>query len=668
MKKKTVRFIRNIISGIMVFVMLGTSVTAQAATNYTVNHNWVKPAPIEVTEEQDIMSRYGAQLPMRYDARNVNGVSMVTPVKNQGENNTCWTFALMAAMENNLILNGYADASIDLSENQFGYFFYNRKTDPVGYTKGDKNMTAYAWNKIGGSLTSAGYALATWAGVTTEQVSPYLTTPASNLCYRNDYSVKNVVMFPYSVSDLAGSVNRIKKAVLQYGGVATGIYFKASYMSSWGTKNGAYYYPGNEMGNHAVTIVGWDDNYPRENFSLLGKPKYDGAWIVKNSYGTGIGDKGYNYVSYEDKGLSEMIAVEAIPKSKQYDKNYQYDGTGNPMRSIGFPNSTTAANVFQTKGNGDYCEELKAVSVCSLGTNVTYQVQVYTGLSNPANPTSGKKVFSKPLTGKFLNAGYQTIPLSKKITLVPGEYFSVVITLKSSGKPSIGLDCEQNAGWISFKAKVLKNESFVYYNNRWYDMSKMKDDGEAIPCNVRIKAFTNNTVQKPAFKLSSKEIGVSKGSSEALSLNTNPKHIYRKVTWKGSNKSVATVSSSGTVTGKTYGETVVSAIFMKNNKKVTLKCKVTVGPGKIKNYKATSNNGKLLLQWNRVADADGYEICTSNQQDGTYKRLTVAKKGKKSMVKKLNSGTYYVKMRAYKKIGKKTLYGSYTTAKKVVVQ
>ena len=53
---------------------------------------------------------------------------------------------------------------------------------------------------------------------------------------------------------------------------------------------------------HAVSIVGWDDDYDRAKFNKDEKGKSlgktNGAWICKNSYGTDFGDGGYFYMSY----------------------------------------------------------------------------------------------------------------------------------------------------------------------------------------------------------------------------------------------------------------------------------------------------------------------------------------------------------------------------------
>ena len=102
---------------------------------------------------------------------------------------------------------------------------------------------------------------------------------------------------------LAYDADRVKLLISEYGSVSTMIYMDNS---------GKYYcpdtaascYPFDGVVNHAVTLIGWDDNYKKENFSSNSGVTTDGAWIVKNSYGTSWGDDGYFYISYEDKSLT----------------------------------------------------------------------------------------------------------------------------------------------------------------------------------------------------------------------------------------------------------------------------------------------------------------------------------------------------------------------------
>ena len=80
--------------------------------------------------------------------------------------------------------------------------------------------------------------------------------------------------------------------------------------------------------NHEVTIVGWDDNYAATNFhGAAGAPPGNGAFIVKNSWGTSFGDRGYFYLSYYDTSIQDVTAFTAEPTSN-YAAEYQYDPLG----------------------------------------------------------------------------------------------------------------------------------------------------------------------------------------------------------------------------------------------------------------------------------------------------------------------------------------------------
>ena len=236
--------------------------SAQNIGNHPISENWLEPVEITDGKTASAVRRGSAVYAAKYDPRNVNGVAKVSAVRNQGNYETCWAFSLIAAMESNLIKKGYADASIDLSENQFAYFFYNRQTDKLGYTAGDYNNCGfdaslqygkYAWAQNGGTLQGAAISLATWASATTESRSKYISIPDKSLCYQHDYSVDDVKFYNYDIKSLTNSVNNIKQAITDYGAVASGIYVDKTYYRD----NGAYYC-NKQDGNHAVAIVGWD--------------------------------------------------------------------------------------------------------------------------------------------------------------------------------------------------------------------------------------------------------------------------------------------------------------------------------------------------------------------------------------------------------------------------
>lgn len=630
---------------------------AKEKEQHPVSSYWVQPSGLHYSQDSDVLIRRGASLTPVYDARD-NG--WITSVKDQGRNQTCWAFSSIAAMEANLIKNGKADTSIDLSENQFAYFFYNRKTDALGYTKDDYNLNRNGnYLSGGGTLWGSGLALATWAGVTTEDRCPYLSLPSEDLCYEALYSVRDVYMYEYDAQKLSSSVATVKQAILDHGAVAAGINFDTD--NYYNEETCAYYYPEKDQsGNHAVTIIGWNDGYSRENFVTT--PSCNGAWIVKNSYGVEFGDQGYNYVSYEDASLGEMMAFEVVTKAEQYDNNYQHDGTANPAFS--YNKADWYANVFTAKGANGYNEDLKAVGIDVRSVNTKYEIQVYTGLTSILKPTSGTKVFSSTVKGTFADAGYHTVVLPKAVSLTAGERFSVVVRLtdQTGSLGYLGIDASLVNKWINFVSSTKENQSFIKVEGSWYDL------GTELGANARIKAYTNRTKGKSVFTLSSKTLGVSKGSSEKLSLNTKVSGVHRDVTWKSLNKSVAEVSAKGIVKGKAAGTTTVTAVFVQGAKKKVLKCKVTVGPSRIKGFYVTGGK-KLSLKWSKNEEADGFEVYYAKKKDGTFKKLmTVESGGKTAATKKLASGKYYFKMRPYANRKKKKLYGSFTAVKGAVLK
>lgn len=103
-------------------------------------------------------------------------------------------------------------------------------------------------------------------------------------------------------------------------------------------------------------------------------------------------------------------------------------------------------------------------------------------------------------------------------------------------------------------------------------------------------AASKTTTKKAALNKTS--LKLKKGKTYQLKI----KNVKGTVTWKSSNKKIATVSKKGKVTAKKAGSTVIKASYKKNGKVKTLKCKVTVTAAKKESREETVKKKILALQ------------------------------------------------------------------------
>ena len=127
-------------------------------------------------------------------------------------------------------------------------------------------------------------------GVVDEKSYPYLNSEApvdinslSNKKITAD--ILDTVMFgsPENEEELLKLKKAVKEHIVQNGGVYVAMKMPEIGDYKFNPVNGSVYNDVKVIPNHAVTIIGWDDNYSKENFNF--KPNNNGAWIAKNSYG-----------------------------------------------------------------------------------------------------------------------------------------------------------------------------------------------------------------------------------------------------------------------------------------------------------------------------------------------------------------------------------------------
>ncbi|MCR4763185.1 MAG: Ig-like domain-containing protein [Lachnospiraceae bacterium] len=491
----------------------------------------------------------------------------------------CWTFSSLALAEISLARQGLA-VNKDLSELHLAYFTYHSVTDPLGGTAGDCNEAKYGngsnFMTRGGNLALSKNVLASWTGAAAEETAPYPEAAVvieegldESLAYLDAAHLSN-----YYEVNIKEDPQKAKQLIAQNGGLGVQ-YHSASGTSAAGSGSNydaeynSYYSSTKATANHAVTLVGWDDHFPREHFKK--KPEKDGAWLVRNSWMSGTGGyekaenrcySGYFWMSYEEATLGDTGYSFVFDLNDKYDNNYQYDGGMYPDYSSLKNNEVfTTANVFSVSANSTG-ELIRAASFqCYKETNVEYTVQIYTGLTpGTTDPRDG--VLRTTAVGRTGCAGYYTVPLPESVPVTRGDVFSVVVTLRKVGsQPKIGTENTKESDWYKSTASAKPGQSFYFNNVRWID------SGAANNRNYRIKAFTENATliapnsvsigdNLPERGLTMQVNGVYKPS-----VTVGPEEaVVKDCIWRCSDPMVASVDpDNGTVTAKAAGIATITA-------------------------------------------------------------------------------------------------------------
>ncbi len=650
------RYIKKV-SFVNIFMIMAVSicfilVISGKHTVYT-TQAMAKPGslPVKATDTVNLPASYG-----------LRDFGRVTSVKNQKNYGTCWTHAFIACAESNMLTRKMAKAEqLDLSERHLAYFVTNIPDDPLGNANGDRVIIDNELNFFNGSTRMGTFLLANWVGFADEKDAPYpeeYELPQSlaldpKIAYKDVAHLKNAYWLRISKR------NKVKAMIQKMGAAYTEFYIDDNYFNK---ETGAYYSKYVNNRNHAINIVGWDDNYPKENFLESFRPSTDGAWLAKNSWGDEWGNGGYFWISYEERSMrsAEATFLE-LGKTDEYQYNYHYDGATGTAVGI-FRSGSSFANIFKASAGKTGAEKLQAVSIALETKNVKYSLQIYKNISDTSSPENGTPVFKKPQTGTFDYPGYYTIPLEQDVTIKSGESFAIVFTLKQAKGENIKVyvDDTTDYGWCNIKTKELPGQSFFCNpSENWRDYSK-----EYWPSTIRIKAFTSETVPVMSSSITLKK------SVEILT--GKKKRLYVKgfspvdasdiaVSWSTSNNKIASINKKGVVKANSMGKCKIVAKTANGKEAV---CIVRVlDPQKVKAadvkiVKVTDAVAKF--QWKKQPYASGYLVYRYNSRTQNWDEIKHIKSRNTNTFcdKTLKSKqVYWYSVVAYAQADGQTIYG-----------
>jgi C1A family cysteine protease len=429
----------------------------------------IDPSPLDFShttgmqiQQKEEVSRLFSTTQSAYDLRDFG---KVTRIRDQGQEGNCWAFATYASLESFFM----TDEERDFSENNMKNSIYR---DFDGKEGGNRwKSTAY---------------LTRFDGPVLEEDDPYRIGPATiPEGVPPVKHIRNVLFIPEREDPLDNE--NIKWALTEYGVVQVSFFWDED---GYNPDTYAFYQNQKTTTNHAVAIVGWDDEFDKSNFPT--QPPGDGAFIIKNSWGSTWGDRGYFHLSYYDTSIRNM-AVFTGEDTETADLVYQYDPMG-WIDSIGFSSDTAwFANIF-TAGS---VETITAVGFYTPVVNASYQIDVYTDPDDGPWQSGG---LVSSATGTIDCPGYTTIDIPDA-RLAADQQFSVIVRLETDGY-FFPIPIEWAYPNYSGNATANPNEGYISTNGaEWHDITGVSIENiDMTTASVCLKAYTTvSSIPEAAF-------------------------------------------------------------------------------------------------------------------------------------------------------------------------
>lgn len=542
-------------------------------------------------------------------------------VKNQQQTGLCWAFSFTSSLESS-IAKKYDKTSLEYSPIYTDYVVSRSFRKSIGDGANSHIAIASAVSGKGAAYetdmpfsnyyneennTEESYYLS-YDNVDLTNIEPKVkineTTRFASI-YKQ-YATDNSVTYKDSSSFIGANTyteeevnairTQIKNHIKEHGAVMSYTY-TGNAGNDYNQETNAFYSKSNLVSDHAITIVGWDDNYSHTNFKEGNQPKNDGAYIVLNSWGSEFGDNGYYYISYDDAYIEEEIqgindVQEYSEEEKDYDNLYQYDELGQSLQFYFVADEENVytegylANVF-TRENTDKCEYISELGIY---VPVTEGIEVYVDYLN--SDMKDYELVASYTGTNALEPGYHTVKLASPLK-IEGESFAVIVKYINAQGAEYAVECNYNSSGLSetenyfSTATANVGESYISNDgNTWSDINGYEVPGQGITyrdTNACIKAFTITTdapitVPVTGVEITEKNVTLDKGNTASIVATVKPENATNKnVTWSSSDENVAKVVN-GVVTGIGEGTATITVTTDDGGKTDT--CTVTVNDNK----------------------------------------------------------------------------------------
>jgi|GEM_PF-2130482 len=503
MKKAIIRIIQFFMAGTLISASLPCFAASSVIAPYEPQASGIDPGFVQEQYNYDAtaqsipaLRKSASMLPEKYSLADSK---LDSPLKNQGNVPSCWAFASTAGLETNILRQTGGNQRQTYSVRHLAWLGMNLDAKGNGCClPGSSGLQA-------GTLNKGISAFSSWNGACIDAKFP-LTDESYAIAERerqdSDIHLQNADILPAPLQS-DGTLNQdavqaIKEKIMQTS--AVGVELCSAFQGN------RQYLNVKRPVTHAVTIVGWDDNYSKNAFPT--QAPGDGAWLIHNSWGTSFGSDGYGYVSYYDASLICYTSYAADLPNQQgqykYDNLYQYDALGlddvSDYKPLSSP--TSVANIFTAHS----AESLWAVSVTSARPNSTVTVDVLL-VDNDSDLENGKPVLTQQAQLPF--GGFHTIDLETPVPLPAGQRFAVRETIREpNGEYYLPVEItglyqngqlQELASHFVYREHVPAGVSFAQINGRWFDLSTVKAGDYPFettqPGAATVKAYTVSNVR-----------------------------------------------------------------------------------------------------------------------------------------------------------------------------